>query len=305
MPARARASPTRSRQTSKDPCAELKRKLSERDAELREALEEQTATREILHVISSSPTDTQPVFDAVAESAARLCIAHDVVIRLVGADGHYAVAHHGPTSVLPPYVLTRANLAGRAIIDARTVHIPDITEAHVREEYPESPAGVQGVRTFLAVPLLREGKAIGLILMRRLEVRPFTDKQIQLLETFAAQAVIAIENVRLFNETKEALERQTATAGILNVISSSPTDTQPVFDAIVQSAQRLMSGRSAALILRRDAEFFVAAYSAPGLQQTPADVRTAPLDREKNFPSRVILDGEVMHIPDWEADEVP
>ena len=138
---------------------------------------------------------------------------------------HRAVAHHGPIPVMPPRVLTRAAIAGRAILDARTVHIPDVTEAHVREEYPETRTVAAGHRTFLAVPLLREGTAIGVIVMRRLEVRPFTDKQIKLLETFAAQAVIAIENVRLFNETKEALEQQTATAEILRVISSSPTDT--------------------------------------------------------------------------------
>ena len=210
--------------------------------ETREALEQQTATADILRVISSSPTDVQPVFDAVAESAARLCAAYDVVIRLVEGNEHRAVAHHGPIPVNPPHVVTRANLGGRAIIDARTVHIPDVSEAHVREEYPETRASASGQRTFLAVPLLREGKAIGLIVMRRLEVRPFTDKQIQLLETFAAQAVIAIENVRLFNETKEALEQQTVISEILRVISHSPTDVQPVFDAIVNSAGHLFSG---------------------------------------------------------------
>src|SRR5215210_2809923 len=118
--------------------AELERKLEEGTRELDEALEQQAATSEILRVISSSPTDTQPVFDAVAESAARLCGAHDVVIRLVEGNIHRTVAHHGPIPVMRPHDLTRANIVGRGIADAQTVHIPDVSEAHVREEYPES-----------------------------------------------------------------------------------------------------------------------------------------------------------------------
>ena len=207
--------------------AALESQLAEARRELDIALEQQTATAEILRIISSSPTDIQPVLDAMAESAARLCGAHDVVIRLVEGHVHRTVAHHGPIPITPPLPLTRAAIVGRAILDARTVHIPDVTEAHVREEYPEMPDQVKaGHRSFLVVPLVREDTAIGVIIMRRLEVRPFTDKQINLLETFAAQAVIAIENVRLFKELEarntelsESLEQQIATAEILRVIS--------------------------------------------------------------------------------------
>jgi two-component system, NtrC family, sensor kinase len=128
---------------------------------------------------------------------------------------------------------------GRAVLDRRTIHVPDL-QAEV-DDYPECSAFARslGYRTTLTVPLLRGAEAIGAIGIRRTEVRPFTDRQIELLQIFAAQAVIAIENVRLFNETKEALEQQTATAEILGVISSSPTDVQPGFEAIVQSAVRL------------------------------------------------------------------
>ena len=181
----------------------LFRELQARNAEISESLDQQTATSDILRVISSSPIDTQPVFDAMAESAARLCGAHDVVIRLIEGNVSSAVAHHGPIPIMAPIVLSRANISGRVMLDGRTAHIPDVTEAHVREEYPQTLTAAAGQRTFLGVPLMREGTAIGVILMRRLEVRPFTDKQIKLLETFAAQAVIAIENVRLFNEIQD------------------------------------------------------------------------------------------------------
>src|SRR5262249_8579807 len=134
-------------------------------------------------------------------------------------------------------------------------HVPDI-QAEV-DDYPEGSALARslGHRTTLTVPLLRGGKAIGAIGIRRTEVRPFTDRQIELLETFAEQVVLAIENVRLFNETKEALEQQTATSEILRVIASSPTDVQPVLDAVAESAARLCDGEDAGVLLRVDGEY--------------------------------------------------
>ena len=177
----------------------LFKELQARNRELTESLEQQTATSEILRVISSSPTDIQPVLDAVAESAARLCGAHDVVIRLVDGDMHRAVAHHGPIPPLGPLPV-RGSIAGRAIVERRTLHIQDIRAPNVRTEFREADATARGYRTFLAAPLVREDTAVGAIVIRRGEVSPFTDKQIKLLETFASQAVIAIENVRLFKE---------------------------------------------------------------------------------------------------------
>src|SRR5262249_9407976 len=151
---------------------------------------------------------------------------------------------------------------GRAVLERRIIHIHDIAEPDILDEYPgvRTVAEEVGFRTLLAVPLLREGKAIGAILIRRMETRPFTDKQIALLQTFADQAVIAIENVRLFTELQarnpprsEALDRQTPTAEILHVISSSPTDVQPVFDTIARNASRLCGGMHA-IVTRFDGE---------------------------------------------------
>ena len=207
------------------------------------------------------------MLDTVAERAARLCEAVDAVILRIEGEVMRVVAHHGsiyaPTgevmpSVAPPgrprrrcrrmsaQPINRDWASGRAVVDRRTIHVTDL--AAEAEEYPVGSAYARafGHRTTLATPLMREGVPIGVLMVRRGEVRPFADKQIRLLETFAAQAVIAIENVRLFQELErrnrdlsEALEQQTATGEILRVISSSPTDIQPTFDAIAASAVRL------------------------------------------------------------------
>jgi two-component system NtrC family sensor kinase len=208
--------------------------------ETKEALERQTATSEVLRVISSSPTDLQPVLDAVAENATRVCSATDAVIRLHDRGALQIAAHYGPIPVGHGLPVTRGSLAGRAVMDRQTIHVEDMSEAP-EDEFPEGRTSARrlGIGTALATPLLREGVPIGAIVIRRDEVRLFSDKQVALLKTFADQAVIAIENVRLFNETKDALERQTATSEILSVISSSPTDVQPIFDTIARSAARL------------------------------------------------------------------
>ena len=192
--------------------------------ELGEALEQQAATAEILRVISSSPTDLKRIFAVVAASATRLCDASDATIHQVDGAVLRLVAHHGPIRDPGSLPMTRGVLAGRAVLDRRTIHVVDL-QAETRE-YPEGSeiARHLGLRTNLAVPLIREGEAVGVVLIRRTEVRRFTERQIDLLRTFATQAVIAIENTRLFeaerqrtHELAESLEQQTATAEVLRV----------------------------------------------------------------------------------------
>ncbi len=179
----------------------LEQKVEDRTRELTESLEQQTATSEILRVISSSPTDIQPVLDAVAESAARLCDATNAQIYRVEGNVLRLAACHGSLPATEEIPITRGSLAGRAVLDRQTFHIHDMA-AEIETEFPESKERQRrfGHRTVLSTPLLREGVPLGVIGIRRTEVRPFTDKQIALLKTFADQAVIAIENTRLFQE---------------------------------------------------------------------------------------------------------
>src|SRR5262245_40187159 len=248
------AKPPSARKSSKDDDArvgDLEKRLAEAEEQLQaskrelgQAEAQQTATSEVLKVISSVPSDVQPVLDAVVENAARLCGADDAVIRRIEGDVLRLVARFGSIPQPDPTrPISRDYPAGLAVIERRTVHIEDICP---REE-TEFPRVSRGLRTVLATPLLREGVPIGVIAIVRTQVQPFTDKQIELVETFANQAVIAIENVRLFNETKEALDQQTATSEILRVISSSPTDVQPTFEAIAESAAKLCEAGDSAV----------------------------------------------------------
>jgi signal transduction histidine kinase len=176
----------------------LFKELEARNSALTESLEQQTATSEILRVISSSPTDAQPVFDAIAANAAHLCSANDAQLLRVEGEILRLVAAFGVSAMPSVRRLTRGHLVGRAVIDRKTIHVRDLEQALA--EYPESTAAQYGVQSALAVPLLRDGVALGVIRISRTEIQPFTDKQIALLQTFADQAVIAIENVRLFKE---------------------------------------------------------------------------------------------------------
>ena len=273
--------------------------------ELKESLEQQTATSEILGVIASSPTDIQPVLDVVAENAARLCDAKDAIIHRLEGDLARVVASHGSIPLTRPAVEgfrpSRSDPPGRAMIDGKTVHVHDIVP-ELDTEFPESRAHQQisGSRTILVTPLLREGVCIGAIMIRRTDVRPFTDKQIKLLETFADQAVIAIENVRLFKEIqernaelREALEHQTATAEVLGIISRSPTDVQPVLDAIVESAARVCGIDDVVLRLREGNNLVSRAHFGP--IPIPADREEISIDEPQH---RWMREHGTLHVPD-------
>ncbi|HTK93581.1 MAG TPA: GAF domain-containing protein [Verrucomicrobiae bacterium] len=229
--------------------ATLEQKVEDRTRELSESLERQTATAEILRVISSSPTDVQPVLEAVASSAARLCNANDALIYRVEGDQLHRVVHLGPLPVVPGNVrsATRGSASGRAVIDRRTIHIHDILEEFARGEFEDAQDlhQMSGFRTVLAVPLLREGSAIGVIALRRQEVRPFTEAQMSLLQTFADQAVIAVENVRLFTELQSRTAELTRSVGELEALGevgraiSSTLDLEVVLSTIVARANQL------------------------------------------------------------------
>ncbi|HSF07142.1 MAG TPA: GAF domain-containing protein [Methylomirabilota bacterium] len=287
---------------------ERTRELAKANAGLTEALEQQTATAEILRVISSSPTDIQPVLDAVVQSAARLCEAYDVLIRLRERDNLRLAAHHGPiaTPIGDSRLIDRGWVPGRAVIDRQPVHVHDIIEDGAEFPLGQAAAIQAGHRTILAVPLLREDEAIGVIVIRRRERRPFTHKQIALLQTFADQAVIAIENVRLFKELEarnrdltEALEQQTATAEILRVISSSPTDIRPVLDAVAQNATRLCEAYDAIIALRDGDTLRVGTHHGP----IPPPFEVRPLNRDW-VAGRAVVDQQVVHVHNLAASGV-
>jgi GAF domain-containing protein/anti-sigma regulatory factor (Ser/Thr protein kinase) len=271
--------------------------------ELVEAREQQAATGEILRMIARAPGDLQAVLDAVAEKAARLCDADDAVVRRLEGDRYYSVAHFGSIPIVSPIgasgPLDRGTPAGRAVIDRKTVHVPDLRAA--ADEFPTARTQglTVGVRTALAAPLLRDGEPIGSIHIRRTKVRPFTETQIKLLETFADQAVIAIENARLFHELKESLEQQTATSEILGVIASSPTDIQPVLDAVAENSARLCDATDAQII--RVEGDFVRSVASHGSMPSRTRGELTPITPNQ-APTRAIIDRQTIHVHDMAVE---
>ena len=301
----------------------LFKELEVRNRDLTEALEQQTATGEILRVISSSPTDAQPVFDAIARNAMRLCdAAYSVIGRFDGQLLHLAAHAHvrkeGVEAVERRFPLrpTRAITSTRAILDRTVVHVPDVLKD---PEYDRSVALAIQNRTTLAVPMLHDGEPIGSISVGRLEPRPFSGKQIELLRTFADQAVIAVENVRLFTELQEknqaltkahaqvteALEQQTATSEILRAISTSPTELEPVFHTIVDSAVRLCGALFGSIFRVEDEQIHLVAHHGLSAEALREFQRTYPVPLRGGgvLMARAITEARIIHTVDVEQDE--
>ena len=281
----------------------LVKELQERSRDLTEALEQQTATGEVLRVIATSPTELQPVLDTLIANAVKLSGATKGHIRQYEGDSLVVVAHFGESAEeieryhSMPVPVVPGRTGRRAMVEKKPVHVLDVqTEANVSQVARQT-----GERTRLVVPLLREDAAIGVITIWRDLVEPFTERQIELVKTFADQAVIAIENVRLFQELSESLERQTATSEILGVIASSPTDIQPVLNAVAENAAKLCDATDAIIWRVNGSELRRAAKH--GAFSSGAIGEAWPLSRGRGWvPARAVLDRETIHIHDLLAE---
>jgi GAF domain-containing protein len=289
----------------------LLNELRQRTGDLSEALEQQTATAEVLRVISSSPGGLEPVFEAMLANATRLCEASYGTLWLSEGDAFRAVAFHGP---LPAALMEQ--LSGRLTYPGPEIPLRRVAQSREPAQVPDLRAtaayrdghiiGVDlaGIRTVVAVPMLKENALVGVFAIYRREVRPFTDKQVELLNNFAKQAVIAIENTRLLNELRqrtddlsEALEQQTASSEILSVISGSPTVVQPVLDAIVRTAVTLCASYDAVILLRDGDDLRIAAHHGP----MRLDFGRIQLGRD-TVSGRTVLDGMPVHVRDLTAE---
>jgi len=281
--------------------------------ELRESLQQQTATADMLKVISRSAFDLQTVLDTLTESAAHLCEAEMAgIVRPRGGAYYWATSYRFPpeyTEYIMHYPLRpgRDTLVGRVLLEGAIAHIPDVLADPEYRFFESQRLG--GFRTSLGIPLLREGTPIGVLVLSRSTVRPFSAKEIELVTTFADQAVIAIENVRLFDEVQarteelsESLRQQTATADVLKVISRSTFDLKSVLQTLVESAGRLCSADYATITRQKDGVLFFAeayGYSSEFIEY----VKAMPVERGRGTATgRALLEGRVIHIADVLAD---
>ena len=290
----------RSAEALEESYATLEQRVDDRTRELTESLEQQTATAGILQVISQSPTDVEPVLNAVVSAARRFCGADDATIVLRHGNELVLANHEGTLDQLlgTRLPLDTSTTAARAVLEKRTIHIPNVDDIAPGEyALTVDLSRRTNVLAVLSVPMLREGEAIGCILLRKPTATPYAPRQIELAESFAAQAVIAIQNVRLFTELRESLEQQTATGEILEVISQSPTDVKPVLDAVVVAARKFCGADDATIIMRDGTELLMANHAGT-LGQILGE--RIPVDRT-SMSGRAVIDGKTFHVPDVEA----
>ena len=273
--------------------------------ETKEALERQTAISEILRVISSSPADVRPVLDAIVENALRFCAAEDAAVMLPNGDQLELAAHRGPVPAASGlrYPIDGTSVSSRAFLEARTIAVRDLQTA---TDYPVGADNARsgGYHAVVAAPLLRDAAAIGTIALRRFDARPFSDREIGALETFAAQAVIAIENVRLFNETRESLERQTATSEVLKAIGGTAFDLARVLETVIAHATRLTEAENGFVYQIEGDILAMRASFGPRADEMREWQREHPIQSSYtgSATGRAFTERRTIHIPDVDAD---
>ena len=285
----------------------LLNELRQRTDDLSESLEQQTATSEVLKVISSSASDLRAVFNTMAENAVRLCQAERSYVFRFDGEVLRSVATYnvGPENRdfvrRNPIAPGRQSVSGRAALERRTVQVADV---QADPEFAYAIRDVHPIRTVLAVPMLKDGELVGTITIYRLEVRPFTDKQVALVEAFAAQAVIAIENTRLLNELRESLEQQTATSEVLKIISSSPSDLKPVFHSMLENSVRICEAKFGQMFLcEGDKVRAVATLDVPVALVQEDERRGAFQPSAEGGLARAIRMKKVLHIDDLMSEQ--
>jgi two-component system NtrC family sensor kinase len=282
-------------------------------SELRAARDRQAASAEVIRLISASPGDADQTLRRIAEITERLFDASSVTLLIADGERWGQTIRVGAgseriTTAIPlaHVAITPQFMPGAVYLENRQVHVPNIDDPVARARWPGlTPARAAGSRTMSGTPLRCEGRAVGALIVHRARLVPFTEDELALLQSFADQAAIAIENARLFNETREALERQTATADILKVIASSPSDVQPVFEAIAASSNRLIGGFSTAVLRFVDEELHLAAFTPIGPEKDEALKGTFPAPLSEFPLFRVVRGGETQQFTDTESQAVP